>query len=293
MSGAAWSLYIALVAPAGDAEAAAKALAPFIDEQTLFVARARIDLLPTARFAALAAPMSPEKNLEWAAEMVKGEAFFQAFRAANAKEMFLLANFGDAYLQPPRWTPKPVVPIPPGANAETFWRALRPQSKTKPTVAANAITSAKARSQPVAGMEAVLAEAFAAAGDAPLVGLLIVTPDHRRVFSETFKPLAGLRWASIAIEGPHPVKATLRVDFDTEANSKALWEAWPDVMSSNKLTTFHALMMPFVKANHPSGKRWEFTADDASGSLQRVSGNLHKAVEAAQAAMNRERAKQK
>lgn len=287
MNCALWCLF-AFAPPNADAAAAAKAILPFIDDQTVFVLRARADLLQPGRVTALCAPLASSiLTADFAAGMLATESYLHSFRLAKGRDLYLLMSFGDAYLFRPRWAPKLVVPVPDGLNPDKLWRSLSPPPKLKPTIAGNAVAfNAKLRDKPLTEMEPLLAEAFAASGDAPIVALAIITPDHRRVLTETVKPLGGFRWASISLDGPQPVKATVRIDFDNEANAKLVWDALPSLVPAEQLDAYKTMLFSVAKDFNP-GKRWTLAFDDASGSLQRIAGKLNDALDAASRAMNR------
>ena len=248
-------------APDADSKAAARFLAPFLDEQTLFVLRIRIDQLTAGRATAVIRPLAgDEEHAKAAAEMAKMEKTISDMRAAGAKDWFFVYSFGDAYLFKPRWPIKFVMTVPKETTTERVWQATGAPKTFKADFHPDAISfRCKRRSTPVATVEEQLAEAFASAKSAPATAVVLVTPDHRRVLLEFNRPLASLQWISVSLDGPKD-----------------------------------AVVLPGLKGiedviirSHDPGKQWTGSLDDSNGRLQRFAAKMRKAFEAASAAMDR------
>lgn len=209
-----------------DAEARARAIAPFIDEQTMIVAH--VDLTR----------IDADGLLNWAVETGRLEAKeIEAFRRqlrgwladltkAGGKEMYVVASLADLPIDPPLV----VVPLAAGTDAASIRRVLGripglnllSFEKFDQTLLAG---SAAARKRVRSGKPAVrpeLTKAFAAAGDTTAQLLLLPTKDTRRVIDELLpalppqlgggstRPLShGLSWAAVGME--LPPKPSLRL----------------------------------------------------------------------------------
>ncbi|HTU17718.1 MAG TPA: DUF1559 domain-containing protein [Gemmataceae bacterium] len=223
------ALTVALPAAAAeklDAEARARAIAPFVDEQTVGVVH--IDLTR----------IDAEALLNWVAEVGRLEAkeieeprrelrgWLADFTKAGGKELYFVVSLADL----PRDPLLLIVPLAAGADAqvvrgvlgrvkafeslhfETFGQALLGGSES----ALKRLRGAKPAARPE------LAKAFAAAGDTTAQVLLLPTPDMRRVVDELLpmlppqagggssRPLThGLLWAAVGID--LPPKLSLRL----------------------------------------------------------------------------------
>jgi len=236
------ALAVALPAAAADkfdAEARARTLAPFVDEQTMIVAHVnltRIDADAILNWVAEVGRLEtkeieePRRDLRgWLADLTK----------AGGKELYFVVNLADL----PREPLLVIVPLTAGADAqairrvlshvkafeslhfETFGQALIGGSEG----ALKRLRSAKPAARPE------LAKALAAAGDTTAQLLLLPTPDTRRVVDELLpmlppqagggstRPLThGLLWAAVGVDvSPKP---SLRLVFQS-----------PDAESAGKL----------------------------------------------------------
>lgn len=224
-----FALVLALPAAAADkfdAEARARTIAPFIDEQTMLIAH--VDLTR----------IDADGLLDWAVETGRLEAKeIEAFRRqlrgwladltkSGGKEIYVVASLADLPIDPPLV----VVPLAGGADATSIRRALGripvfnllSFEKFEQTLGAGSAAARKRvrNGKPAARPE--LAKAFAAAGDSTAQLLLLPTKDTRRVIDELLpalppqlgggstRPLShGLSWAAVGME--LPPKSSLRL----------------------------------------------------------------------------------
>jgi hypothetical protein len=246
-------LLLALPAGAGgdkfDPEARARALAPYLDEQTL--AALRLDLLrPDAEAVVLKLaeiawqPGDPVERKplvrQWLAD----------FRRAGGKELYLLFAAGDFFATPlliaPLGEPLVVAPLGPGAKGKEI-TALLTSSKFLPrgdyepiqgaVVGGNLEARARLRTlKPEPRPD--LAKAFAAAGDTAAQYLVLPTDDMRRVVEEIMPTLPkeigggsstiwthGVRWAAVGIQGPPRMELRVMVQ-SKDAEAARRLRAW-------------------------------------------------------------------
>jgi hypothetical protein len=213
-------LSLCLVFPAvsgdakGDAEARARAIAPFLDELTIGVAHvdlARVD------FKALAEKVSQlgfvgKKELAMSQQLAR--TWQQDFLKAGAKSLFLISSLGD---RPDHF----LIVVPRGKDIDTEALSgllgMLPDFKVK--VSEKAVLAGPANVLERVGAQAKaverkgLAEAFAAAGDAPCQAVLLPPPIFAKAIQETLpqlprelggRPIDGLtrgvRWAALGVD---------------------------------------------------------------------------------------------
>lgn len=223
------TLAVALPAAAAekfDAEARARAIAPFVDEQTGIVAHVdltRIDADALLNWVAEVGGLKtneieePRRELRgWLADLTK----------AGGKEMYVVVSLADLPMGPPLV----VVPLAAGADAGSVRRVLNRFKDFEPLhfetldqVLVGGSAGARKRlrgAKPAARAE--LVKAFTAAGDTTAQLLLLPTPDTRRVVDELLpalppqvgggstRPLThGLQWAALGMD--LPPKLSLRL----------------------------------------------------------------------------------
>jgi hypothetical protein len=233
-------LLLALPAGAGgdkfDPEARAKALAPYLDEQTLAVLR--IDLArPDAEAVALMIAEIASTPGDPADRKRQVRKWLADFTRAGGKELYLLFGVGDFF-------DMPLVVAPLGAEAKgkeiaallssgTFLPQGQYQQIKGAVVGGNPDALERLRSL---GPEPRpdLAKAFAAAGDTPAQLLVVPTADTRRVVEEIMPVLPkeigggpstiltrGVRWAAVGIQGAPKLGLSVVVQSqDAEAARK-------------------------------------------------------------------------
>jgi hypothetical protein len=169
-----------------DPAASAKLIAPFLDEDTVVVARADLSRLdPDVFVEKIAEAARDQGELEERKKEVR--AWLKSFTAAGGKEMYLIYSIEDL-----PDAPVVVVPLGKGADA-TALEKLLPASTILPDVpykkqgtfvvgADENAARRLARKRVVPRPE--VARAFAAAGDGTVQIVLTPSPDHRRVFEE-------------------------------------------------------------------------------------------------------------
>jgi hypothetical protein len=225
------ALALALTLPATAAEkfdpdARARAVAPFLDGQTLGVAHVdltRVDadalLDQVAEIGKLEA-----QDLEESRRELRG--WLADFSRAGGTELYVVFSTADALAAPPFV----VVPLPAGADGKAVARELarsklgvylRFETVGQAVVGAGETTLKRLRTlEPVPRPE--VAKAFAAAGDTVAQALLLSTPDSRRVLDELVPALPpeagggpsaplthGLRWAALGVDLPPQVAVRL------------------------------------------------------------------------------------
>ncbi len=244
-------------ARASDPDALAKAVAPFIDEQTLAVVHAdltRID--PNAAFGRLAKLLGPLGPRE-AAELpgVRGVVCQLAadLLKAGARDAFLVVSLADVPAEPLLI----VIPLAPGANERALRGLLysgradgpterpdnppgRGHARTQVRVVRNAVVRCEwpilqrvLKMKPPARPER--AKAFAAAGDTPVHALLLPTADNRRVIEEMMPELPkeigggpstaltrGLLWAAVGVNAPPKPSLRLVIQSADADSAKAM-----------------------------------------------------------------------
>lgn len=209
-----------------DGDARARALAPYVDEQTVVVARVdltRIDTDALLNWAIEVGRLEP-KEIEESRREMRG--WFGDLTKAGGKEMYVVVNLADM----PNGSPLAIVPLAADVNAKAVLRVLnRAKDFEQLHFEANGQAllggSAEARKR-VQGERKLtrpeLAKAFAAAGDTTAQLLLLPTADTRRVVDELLpmlppqvgggstRPLThGLLWAALSLD--LPPKPSLRL----------------------------------------------------------------------------------
>jgi hypothetical protein len=241
------TLAVALPAAAAekfDAESRARAIAPFMDEQTVIVAHvdlARIDADALWNWVAEVGRLEAKEVEElrrdsgvWLADLTR----------AGGKELYVVVSLADLPIEPPLV----IVPLAAGADAGSVRRVLdrvkdfeQLHFETFDQALVGGSASARKRlrgAKPAARPE--LARAFAAAGDTTAQLLLLPTPDTRRVVNEllpTLPPQAGggstrplthgLLWAAVGMDLPPKLSLRLLIqspDADAAGTLKSLLE---------------------------------------------------------------------
>ncbi len=244
-----------------DYAARAAVVAPFLDDQTVVVARldaTRLDLEGASRQVKrlLGGVLGDELDkATLAGEMAKG-----GFTAAGVSEAYLIVSLADV----PNRSPFGIIPVAKGSDAATLARSLRPLIALgggAPPGAAPTPQEALGRSltlvcEPLAGAVFVgpgatlerlkkadrrppvktdeLARAFAAAGDGTVQAAFLMSDDQRRVIDEMFpklppalgggstKPFSeGLRFAALGVN----VSAKLSLRVAIQAKDAAAAQA--------------------------------------------------------------------
>ncbi len=199
------------------ARAAAAAIAPFLDEQTVLVARldtSRLDLAGASRQAKALLGEVLADELEKGA--LAGEVARTAFASAGGREAYLVVSLADV----PSRAPFGIVPVAKASDAADLARALRPllalgggAPPGAPATPADALQRSLALAcEPLAGAVFIgpsatlerlktvtdrhvpvkadeLARALTAAGDGTVQAVFLISDDQRRVIDEMFPNL--------------------------------------------------------------------------------------------------------
>jgi hypothetical protein len=243
------ALALALALPATAAEkfspdAHARAVAPFVDGQTVGVARVdltRIDPDALTATVAEAGKLEPEEV----------EALRRGLRdrlggltRAGGKEVYAVFSMADRPTDPPFV----VVPLGPGADDRALRRAL---GRTGPfehlrfeTLGGAVVGASENTLKRLRGLKPAprpeLAAAFAAAGDTAVQVLLLPTADTRRVIEELLPTLPpevgggpsrtltrGLRWAALGADLPPKLTLRLVIQSADPAAPGPWTRCWP------------------------------------------------------------------
>jgi len=189
-------LFLTLVVPAGgqqlEADARAKTIAPYLDEQTLAVAHVDLSRLDPEALATKFAELSQDKRPEVAKNMAGFRQGLAAFKQAGGKDVFFVFSLADL----PN-LPFVVVPLYEGSDAQALLR-FREQLKLFPGGTAEKIGQAivaggkdvVARLRGLkAAPPAALAKAFTAAGDTTAQLLLLPSARSRQVVEQLLPAL--------------------------------------------------------------------------------------------------------
>jgi hypothetical protein len=237
-------LTLALTLPATaadsfDAEARARAIAPFVDEQTVGVAHidlSRIDADAILDWAVEIGRLE-KKELEKPRRALRG--WLADFTKAGGKDLYVIVSL--AYL--PNEQPLVVVPLAGGTDAEAvrrvlgrvkFFEQLRFEKSDQALLGGGQTARKRLRNaKPAARPE--ISKAFAAAGDTTAQLLLLPTPDARRVVNEllpmlppeagggSIRPLThGLLWAAVGVDLPPKLSGRLTIQSPDADAARAL-----------------------------------------------------------------------
>jgi hypothetical protein len=321
---AVFALTLAVALPAAaadnsaDAEARAKAVAPFLDDQTILVMRAdltRID--PDALLTKLGETVPvPPKELAEAKQLSRQ--WVAEFTKAGGKELYLIFSLADLSAERPMFA---VVPLPEGAKARALQGLLASGSPTGDTsghgmfpstamiskaVFGGAETTAKRLEvlKPAARPE--LAKAFAAAGDTAGQVLVLPTADSRRVIEEMLPMLPmeigggpskaltrGFLWAAVGADPPP--KMTLRAVIQSQdaGTAKAFSGVLTKIIKAlgqqkevrNTFPKFESIAARLTPA--PAGDQLTLNLDDTNQAITKVLADLKPTVERARQSAER------
>ena len=221
-----------------DPEARAKAIAPFLDAQTITLAHVDLTRVDVEAVAALFTDIGHLTAEEVAPFKQAAQSWMTAFKNAGGKEIYLVASAEDLPFHL-----SVVVPIDGAANADSLLQLLR---SPKSTLHFGIETVEKVDRAIVAGSRPALArfragkpaprpevaQAFAAAGDTAAQLLLLPTADIRRVVEEIIPALPGAAgggpsttlthgflWAAVGVDGPP--RASLRLVIQSQDAASA------------------------------------------------------------------------
>lgn len=222
-----------------DAEARARAIAPFVDEQTVGVAHidlSRIDADAILDWAVEVGRLD-KKDLEEPRRGLRD--WLTDFTKAGGKDLYFIISLADL----PNESPLAVVPLAAGTDAEAVRRVLnrakdlgrlRLEKFGQALIGGSETARKRLRNdKPAARPE--IAKAFAAAGDTTAQLLLLPTPDTRRVLNElipalppevgggSIRPLThGLLWAAAGVDLPPKLSGRLIIQSPNAEAARAL-----------------------------------------------------------------------
>jgi hypothetical protein len=195
-----------------DADARAKAIAPYLDDQTIAVAHVDMTRVDPDALAAKLAELTKDKREEVVKQMAQLRSGIAAFKQAGGKDVFFVFSLADM----PE-LPFAVVPLTAGADVGALShfneQAHFVKGATSAKVGQALVTGSKEAVARLQNLKAAahphLAKAFAAAGDTTAQFLLLPTADSRRVIEQMLPALPkelgggpsttltrGLQWAA-------------------------------------------------------------------------------------------------
>jgi hypothetical protein len=233
-------LILALALPAAGADADARTVAPFLDEQTVAVARLDLTRLDAGALTKALVDLGGMPAGETAGLKGDADRWLAAFGKAGGKEAFVvfsLSDFPDG--------PFVLVPLGEGADPKALAALLDlpgvpagPREKVSDHVlfAGSAAALRRLRS-PKPAARPDLAAALAAAGGGPLRVALAPPPDLARVVDEMMPVLPkeagggsskvlthGVKWAALGLDAPPKLALRLTVQSPDAASARALGE---------------------------------------------------------------------
>lgn len=222
-----------------DADARAKAVAPFLDEQTIVVVHAdltRIDINATAaKLTEYAKPL--EENLAKAKREL-GD-WLPAWTKAGVRDMYVVVSLADVPGQPPLL----VIPLQGDSDGKAIVEAMSRNKHFEDfqfekigsaMVAGGPKTMARVKNlKPDNRSE--LAKAFSAAGDTAVQAILIPTNENRKIVEEIMPKLPqelgggpitivtrGFLWAAVGVEFPPKTSVHVTVQSQDAASAQKL-----------------------------------------------------------------------
>jgi hypothetical protein len=229
-----------------DAEAAAKAVAPFLDDRTVAVAHVDLTRIDVDAFAEKIAALTKMKADNLADEKKAVAGLLQALTKAGAKDAFFVVSLADL----PGEMPFVVLPLEKGADAKAILD-LTPKDGLHSygpfanfryeQIGAAVVGGGDAARQRLKDLKPVarpeLARAFAASGDGVARVALFATTDTRKVLEEMLPNLPpelgggpitvltrGLRWVSLTLDAPPKLRLHGVVQAADKDSAKALHE---------------------------------------------------------------------
>jgi hypothetical protein len=241
------SLILAVLVPAAagakfDADTAARALAPFLDDRTVLVGHVDLTRVDLDKVFARLKEFIPDKTDKESEQIQKaGKEWLAGFQKAGGSEVYLVFSLVDLFEGP--FLVAPVKDAAAGKATAAF--LMRQASKGHgtavldntvyfgPSAALKRIQDRKPADRPEA------AKALAAAGDEAVLRLaLIPNADSRRVFEETLPTLPaefgggsttpftrGLQWAVLGLHAPPEMKLMLTLQASSAKAAETLYES--------------------------------------------------------------------
>jgi hypothetical protein len=242
---------LTLVAPAAaaedkfDPEALAKAVAPFLDDQTFAIGHADLSRVDFDKTLALVKELGKFEDKEIEEPATQGKEWLTSFRKAGGKDVFVVVSMADV----PNNVPFFVVPMSEKADEEALAKLFAPDPRMKYLVIKKALIVGNEKTidrlqdgKPTPRPE--VAKAFAAAGDTDAQFVLVPTDDSRKVVEQTYPELPkeigagatkvytrGVQWLAIGVNGTPKPSAKLVVQSPDADSAKELHRAVTDVFT--------------------------------------------------------------
>jgi hypothetical protein len=237
------ALALALALPAAGADSAAgaraKAIAPFLDEQTLAVVRLDLTKLDADALATAMADLGGMGADEATHFKQTAGQWLGDFAKVGGKDLYVIASLADY----PNW-PFVIVPLGDGADATAIANPLGPRvapAGPRERVGTVLFAGAAATHQRLKGLKPAerpeLAAALAAAGDAAAQVALIPPPHLARVVEEMMLALPkeagegsgkvltrGVKWAALGLDAPPKLAVRLTIQTQDAAAARAVRE---------------------------------------------------------------------
>jgi hypothetical protein len=222
-----------------EARARARAIAPFVDAQTVIVHRIDLSRIDAEALLSWAVEAGRMKKAEIENPLRDVRSWLTDFTKAGGKDLYVI--IGSTYL--PTEQPLLVLPLAADADADAVRRVLNRVrgfeqlhfEKFEQTLIGGGETARKRARHIKPSARPEVAEAFAAAGDTTAQLLLLPTPDVRRVLDEllpvlppeagggSIRPLThGLLWAAVGVDLPPKLSARLTIQSPDAAAARAL-----------------------------------------------------------------------
>ncbi len=237
-------LLLAAVLPAFAADVDARAIAPYLDEQTLAVAHVDLSRVDAQALAARIVQLGPASSRSVAEFARSVQDFVGAFRRAGGKDLYAFFSLADL----PQSTPFLIIPVGAQADAQALSRLLKGApsgpfaSEVIEKLDGVIFVGSRFTRRRLAGLKPVphpdLAKALAAAGDTAAQLVVLPSADMRRALKDSLPHLPpqlggaptttltdGVLWAALGIDAPPHARAHLfvRSRNDQAARELAAW----------------------------------------------------------------------
>jgi hypothetical protein len=242
---------LAIVAPAAaaeqkfDAEALAKTVAPFLDDQTFAVGHVDLSRIDFDKALAFVKELGKFEDKDIEEPATQAKEWLSAFRKAGGKDVFIVVSMADL----PSNGPFFVVPLAEKADSEALAKLLAPDPRMKYLVVKKTLIVGNDKTidrlqdgKPTERPE--IAKAFTAAGDTDAQFVLAPTEDSRKVVEQFLPELPkeigggatkaytrGVQWLAIGLNGPPKPSAKLIVQSPDADAAKDLQKALTDAFA--------------------------------------------------------------
>jgi hypothetical protein len=227
-----------------DVDARVKAIAPYLDEQTLGVAHVDLTRVDTATLTSWVARIGQFPTQSADAFKNAVEEWVKAFRKAGGKDVYAFFSLADLPQNPPFL----IVPLEGQADGEALSKLFQkgtqnvPPAEVAEKLGNVLFVGAKATRQRLATLKPTphpeLAKAIAAAGDTAAQVLLLPSADARRALQESLPTLPkqfggvpittitdGILWGALGVDGPPQLAVHLFIQ-SKDARAADRLQAW-------------------------------------------------------------------